>query len=73
MKQHNGLLFLESTEGVGTAVTIVLPLYEEPEEAKPTETSQVILKEQDQIPEDVDIVIPDGTENTEFLLEKEEK
>ena len=73
MKQHNGLLFLESTEGVGTAVTIVLPLYEEPEETKPTETSQVILKEQDQIPEDVDIVIPDGTENTEFLLEKEEK
>ena len=73
MKQHNGLLFLESTEGVGTTVTIVLPLYEEPEETKPTETSQVILKEQDQIPEDVDIVIPDGTENTEFLLEKEEK
>ena len=26
MKQHNGLLFLESTESVGTTVTVVLPL-----------------------------------------------
>lgn len=29
VKQHNGLLFLESSEGVGTSVTIVLPLIEE--------------------------------------------
>ncbi len=29
IKQHNGLLFLESSEGVGTTVTIVLPLMEE--------------------------------------------
>ncbi len=29
IKQHDGLLFVESTEGVGTTVTIVLPLYEE--------------------------------------------
>lgn len=29
IKQHQGLLFLESTEGVGTAVTVVLPLCEE--------------------------------------------
>lgn len=29
IRQHQGLLFLESTEGVGTTVTIVLPLYEE--------------------------------------------
>ena len=33
IKQHQGLLFIESSEGVGTTVTIVLPLYEEPEEA----------------------------------------
>ena len=34
MKQHNGLLFLESTESVGTTVTVVLPLApQEPEEA----------------------------------------
>lgn len=32
IKQHNGLLFIESTEGVGTTVTIVLPLYEPPKE-----------------------------------------
>ena len=29
IKQMNGLLFIESTENVGTKVTIVLPLYEE--------------------------------------------
>ncbi len=31
IKQHQGLLLVESTEGVGTTVTIVLPLYEEPQ------------------------------------------
>ena len=38
IKQHKGLLFVESTEGVGTTVTIVLPLYDEPEE-------QVVVEE----------------------------
>ncbi len=33
IKQHKGLLFLESIEGAGTTVTIVLPLYE-PEETE---------------------------------------
>ena len=37
IKQHRGLLFLESTEGVGTTVTIVLPLYEPEEETPPEE------------------------------------
>lgn len=37
IKQHQGLLFVESTEGVGTTVTIVLPLCEELEEEKVTE------------------------------------
>lgn len=32
VKQHQGLLFVQSTEGVGTTVTIVLPLYEPEEE-----------------------------------------
>ena len=32
IKQHQGLLFIESTEGVGTTVTIVLPLCAMPEE-----------------------------------------
>ena len=30
IKQHDGLLFIESTENVGTTVTVVLPIYEEP-------------------------------------------
>ena len=34
IKQHNGLLLVESTENVGTAVTVVLPIYDE---NKPTE------------------------------------
>ena len=34
IKQHKGLLFLESTEGVGTTVTIVLPLYEQETETE---------------------------------------
>ncbi len=29
VKQHDGLLFIESTENVGTTVTIVIPIYEE--------------------------------------------
>lgn len=32
IKQHGGLLFIESTEGVGTTATVVLPLFE-PEES----------------------------------------
>lgn len=34
IKQHQGLLFIESTEGVGTSATIVLPLCEESPELK---------------------------------------
>ncbi len=37
IKQHKGLLFLESTEGVGTTVTMALPVYEEPEASEQTE------------------------------------
>lgn len=32
IKQHNGLLLIDSTEGIGTTVTIVLPILEEKEE-----------------------------------------
>ena len=41
IKQHQGLLFIESTEGVGTTVTIVLPLYE-PEEELQTTAEEII-------------------------------
>ncbi|MBQ0084036.1 MAG: HAMP domain-containing histidine kinase [Clostridiales bacterium] len=38
--QHSGLLFIESTEGVGTTVTVALPLYENIEEEQaPIEVS----------------------------------
>ncbi|MBR4099672.1 MAG: HAMP domain-containing histidine kinase [Clostridia bacterium] len=30
IKQHDGLLFIESIENVGTTVTVVLPIFEEP-------------------------------------------
>lgn len=51
IKQHQGLLFVESTEGVGTTVTIVLPLYEEPEVVQPVEEIiQPLESEQQQLP-----------------------
>ena len=40
IKQHQGLLFVESTEGAGTTVTIVLPLYEREEEQLPEAAEQ---------------------------------
>ncbi len=52
IKQHQGLLFIESTEGVGTTVTIVLPLYEEPLEEFEDETKEV---NPDEIDIDLDI------------------
>ncbi len=60
IKQHGGLLFIESNEGVGTTVTIVLPLYEEEEPqpsteeiVEPLEVEQQTLfdEEAEQIPE----------------------
>ena len=40
IKQHDGLLFVESTEGVGTTVTIVLPIYQ-----KTAEEEMITLEE----------------------------
>ena len=45
IKQHKGLLFIESDEGVGTTVTIVLPLYEPAEEADENDDNQSEDKE----------------------------
>ncbi len=50
IKQHHGLLFIESTEGVGTTVTIVLPLYEEPEEETIIEEIKPLDSEQTELP-----------------------
>ncbi len=41
IKQHDGLLFIESTENVGTKVTVVLPIYET---AVPQATQEPIAK-----------------------------
>lgn len=41
IKQHSGLLFLESTEGVGTTVTVVLPVFIPPVE----ETEKILPPE----------------------------
>lgn len=49
VKQHNGLLFIESTEGIGTTVTVVLPVSNEPEsESAPKNeqnTGEVLLSD----------------------------
>ncbi len=34
MKQHNGFLLVDSTEGIGTTVTVVLPIFEEEIDSK---------------------------------------
>ena len=50
VKQHGGLLFLESTEGIGTTVTIVLPVYEvkeEPIEKVITPLGEELISEQE--------------------------
>lgn len=61
IKQHQGLLFLESTEGVGTTVTIVLPLYEEPEEIVEIDS------------EGEEVIPAELTGNTETAVETETK
>lgn len=58
IKQHQGLLFIESIEGTGTTATIVLPLYEEQDEQPVIDEPTVPL-------------IPDSTENTTNLKEGE--
>ncbi|MBQ9920159.1 MAG: HAMP domain-containing histidine kinase, partial [Clostridia bacterium] len=39
IKQHNGLIFIESKEGVGTTVTVVLPITEAVEQEEESEPS----------------------------------
>ncbi|MBR0466099.1 MAG: HAMP domain-containing histidine kinase [Clostridia bacterium] len=42
IKQHNGLLLIDSVEGVGTTVSVVLPIIEEAEETTETALSEVL-------------------------------
>lgn len=73
IKQHQGLLFIESTEGVGTTATIVLPLYEpedieqEPEITEITEEIQAIIDDEMSNTQDDNII-----EIIENNLEEEE-
>ncbi len=52
IKQHGGLLLIESTEGVGTTVTIVLPLYEEPEKTLAEEIQEPVDDQPKEISEE---------------------
>lgn len=65
IKQHQGLLFIESTEGVGTTATIVLPLYEpEPEENQ--ETDEPINENSDEpTPEEIIDELSESIANNE--------
>jgi len=51
IRQHQGLLFIQSTEGAGTTATIVLPIYEPEEDITRPETKQDenITKEQEDV------------------------
>lgn len=48
IRQHTGLLFIESTEGVGTTVTIALPLYEEKTESETPAPLEVSPEEKEE-------------------------
>lgn len=82
IRQHQGLLFLESTEGAGTTVTIVLPLYEETQ--APPETDVLPITEfetpppepePEPEPEDADEAVepPGGAPQTDVQPQDDEK
>ena len=70
IRQHQGLLFLESTEGTGTTVTIVLPLYEEEKsEAAPADALPLAEFETAQ-PVEIQTENGEAGENTEASEEE---
>lgn len=76
IKQHQGLLFIESTEGVGTTATIVLSLYE-PEEATVEEESEIAeeITTEEQLIQEINSANDEsgGSEISELLQEDENK
>lgn len=70
MRQHGGLLFLESVENAGTTVTIVLPLYEPTEESE--ETGETVITELPPSEDEIPVIDMDMTETvTNSQAEKE--
>ena len=65
IKQHDGLLFVESTEGVGTTVTIVLPIYQ-----KPAVEEMITLEEAVGIEEEPENEQPQNEIKTEEIKEQ---
>ena len=70
IKQHNGLLFIESTEGVGTTVTVAVPLLELPEEKPPEETIKEEPREQSEAAEKQDEAAEEPAEQTENITDE---
>ena len=66
IKQHQGLLFIESTEGVGTTATIVLPLYETKPETEEETENETSIEAENQTTEEI------IEELKETIAEKEE-
>lgn len=60
IKQHGGLLFVESQEGLGTTVNIVLPVYETEEET--VETAETVITELPPSEDEIPVIDMDMTE-----------
>ncbi len=73
IKHHDGLLFVESTEGVGTTVTIVLPLYEKPEEVEMITLEEAIGIEEEPAPKTEELTEAEEMQVTEKEENKNEQ
>lgn len=65
IKQHKGLLFVESTEGVGTSVTVVLPLIPPDPESEAEDISEPEIPENTLSPEEQAEPLEEKSENNE--------
>ena len=69
IKQHQGLLFVESIENAGTTVTIVLPLYEA--ELSEADAAETVVTELPLSDEDIPIIDMDMTETNQTETEEQ--